>query len=72
MARKSSPFPKTWTPVATANGVHRGDYEVTDGELTVRLSGGGQKTVRAIDSHGDNGGLAAIVLHELAREGSAG
>ena len=72
---KRPPEPKHWIPISTADGVHHGDYEVSDGMLTVRL-GGRHKTARASSTgvpwqYGVSAdeALASIILAELVAEG---
>lgn len=66
-------MPKEWIPITSSDGIHHGFYEVSGGELTVRL-GDRQKSVRAsstgvpaaMGASADEM-LARVVLSELVR-----
>ena len=64
MTRRSSKS-KEWIPVNSLDGVHHGEYEVSDGMLTVRL-GGRQKSARA-SSTGVPAALGADADKSLAQ-----
>ena len=46
MARRRVLKPKNWIAITSFDGMHHGEYEVSDGRLTVRV-GSHQKTTRA-------------------------
>jgi hypothetical protein len=55
---------KVWIPITSSDGTRRGEYEVSDGRLTVRL-GSRQKSTRA-SSTGVPGSMAADADRLLA------
>jgi hypothetical protein len=70
MTRRASKS-KEWIPVTSSDGIHHGEYEVSDGMLTVRL-GTRQKSTRASSTGvpaalgaGADKSLAMFMLGEL-------
>jgi hypothetical protein len=58
-------LPKAWIAITSLDGMHHGEYEVSDGSLTVRL-GSRHKTTRA-PSTGLPASLGANADKSLAR-----
>jgi hypothetical protein len=66
--------PRQWIPIVSSDSKHHGEYEVSHGELTVRL-GGRQKSTRASSTGvpaafgaAADERLARLILSELAAE----